>query len=370
MRPGRWRLGRSRLGRWRLVAPLAALLLLASGCAGGGMLQLEATFPDVLDLVPKAFVRAGDVTIGRVTDISLTENDQARVVMEVEPGTGLPAEVEAVLKQTSLLGERYIELRPLSPGGTLSSGVIQETRVVSDLEDLVSTGNDLLAGLATDRLAAMLEAGAVAFGERGQTLGALLTDLETFVGRYDRSSGEVVRLLDAADAMLGGLAEHAETNAAVLADLARATDGLAEEDDRLLDAIQDLGRLADVGAEILATHRAEMDNFLRRLRIVLDQIIRIDGALQNVLTWLPRHNIHVPNGVVFEMSQVWNDFSVCGTHSERNNPSNSCDPPNPGRPNHPIARYPGPDACDARHEGCPYGPDDGQPYRPGEEDDR
>ncbi|MBW3561600.1 MAG: MCE family protein [Actinobacteria bacterium] len=349
----------------RLLAGLAVLLTVAAGCSSDGEVRVEATFDDVMDLVVGGYVMAGDVPVGRIEDISLTDDDRAHVVMSVQPDNGLPAQVEAVLKRTSLLGERYVELHPLSPGGQLSSGTIERTRVLGDIEDLVRTGNDLLLGVATDRLAQAVQAGAVAFGGRGSTLGAFLNRLEVFVGRYEDSTGEVVRLIDAADRLLGGMASAAETNAAALESLARSAAALQEEDDRLLDAVQDLRRLADVSATILAENGPELDALLRRLHLVLDQIMRVDGALQDVLTWLPRHNLHVPNGVLLEMSQVWNDFSFCGQDSEEDNPSNSCDPPNPGRTNHPPPAYQGPDACDSQHQGCPY-PEGAEPYRPGE----
>jgi hypothetical protein len=64
-----------------------------------------------------------------------------------------------------------------------------------------------------------------------------------------------------------------------------------------------------------------------------------------------------------EMAQVWNDFSMCGEDSEEDNPSNSCDPPNPGEGNSPPPTYAGPDDCDLFHDGCPY-PDDAEPYQP------
>lgn len=350
----------------RVLAVLAVLVTVAAGCTGQEPVRVEATFDDVMDLVVDGYVMAGDVPVGRIEAISLTDDDRAHVEMEVRHDHGLPANVEAVLKRTSLLGERYVELRPLEPGGELTSGTIERTRVLGDLEDLVRTGNDLLLGVATDRLAQAVEAGAIALGGRGSTLGTFLNRLEVFVGRYDAGTDEVLRLLDAADRLLAGMATGAETNAQALEALARSSAALQQEDERLLDAVQDLRRLADVAADVLAENRGELDALLRRLHLVLDQLIRIDGALQNVLTWIPRHNLHVPNGVLFEMAQVWNDFSFCGQDSEEDNPSNSCDPPNPGRTNHPPPGYEGPDRCDDEHEGCPY-PPDAEPYKPGED---
>ncbi len=340
---------------------LVALLLVS--CGDGDAIRLEAVFDDVIDLSPRHHVRAGDVPIGTVSSIELTDDDRALVVMEVGSDSGLPAEVEAVLRKTALLGERYVELRPLSDGGELSSGTVATTRVISDIEDLVASGGQLVTAISADQLAQAVRIGAMTLGGRGSALGGLVERLEVFVGRYDEGKGDLLRLIDASDRLLTGMSAEADANADAIAHLARASEALAEEDERLLDSLDDLARLSRVGERILSAHRSEMDAFVRRLRLVVEEIVRIDGALQNVLTWLPRHNLHVPNAVLHEMSQVWNDFSVCGMHDEPDNPSNTCAPSNPGSMNDPPPRYAGPDECDSHHEDCPY-PEGAEPYQP------
>ncbi len=341
----------------RVIPAILAIALAVVGwrtLTSSDPIVLTATFDDVVDLVQQASVQAGDVQIGTVADIELTSDHRARVTMHVQRGTGLPAQVTAVLRQTSILGERFVELRPVEGvTGTLASGTIRKTSSTADLEDLVGNGADLLAYVAADRLSQMVRTGAAAFGGQGLQIAAVLQDLESFVADYDQGKDTVLRLLDNADAMLAGLAPDAEVHAGVLDDLDRATKALGEEDDRLFDALGKLNRLSDVGAQILQDHRGELDRLFPRLRRVVAQLTRVDGALQNFLTWFPRHNLHVANGVLDEMSQVWNDFTVCGYDDEPDNPANSCTPSNPGRSNSPPPGY-APDDCDYEHQGCPY----------------
>lgn len=338
-----------------VVAVVALLALVAGGCAGNDRIVLEATFEDVVDLVPRSMVRTMDVQIGTVDRIELTDDMQAKVTMRVRDDTGLPEDVMAVVRKTQVLGERYIDLVPLSDQGQLSSGTIEETRVVSDLEDLVATGSELLAFVAADQLSAAVHAGATTFGGRGGTLGGLLTDLETFIGRYSAREQDLLRLIDGLDEFLAVTAPEAETHGQALEALARSAAALEEEDERLLDALEDLNRLATVGERIMRDHRQQIDNFWRRFHIILDQVLRIDGALQNVLTWWPRHNLHVRAGVVDEHGQIWADFIFCDTESEdRDNPSATCVPPNPGEKNDPPPFFEGPDECDDRHENCDH----------------
>jgi phospholipid/cholesterol/gamma-HCH transport system substrate-binding protein len=340
---------------------LVALALFAAACspAGDDAMELTATFDDVGDLVTNAHVRAGDVPIGLVTSIELDEDHRARVTMEVRSDTGLPARTEAALNRTSLLGERFIDLRPLAAGGTLRDGDhLTDTRIVTDFEDVVASGDRVLSLVASDQLNAAIETGAVAFGGRGGLLGQLITDVEGFVGSYDEGSDELVRVIDAVDGLASTLAPDAEVNAEGLAVLERASGVLEEEDDRLLDALADLTDLSASGEQLLADHRQELQDSIRRLRILLAQITRIDGAMGDLLTWLPRHNIHVPNGIVLEqasgrhVAQVWLDFVVCGVNDVSGDPARACDPPNPGEPSPKPQQWPRSEECYDDMEAC------------------
>ncbi len=346
--------------RTRFAGIIAVLALAGTACTtlGRGGIEVQAVFDDTIDLVIDAHVRAGDVPIGRIAEISLTDDMRALVTMQIEDDTGLPADVEALLLQTSLLGERFVELRAVGDSGTLADGTfIENTRVVRDIEDLTATGSDLLGLVAADRLAAAVETGAIAFGGRGGVLGTFIDEIETFVGEYDESKDDLVRLIDNMDELLEGLASQADVNADALAVLADASETLGEEDDRLLDALDDLRRLAIVGERVMATNASEIDAGVRRLRRILDQITRIDGAFQDLLTWLPRHNLHVPNAVVGDEAQVWLDFVVCGMSDDPNNPAERCDPypeEDQGKGNEPPAYVDEDDACNDDHDECDH----------------
>lgn len=344
--------------RLRLPALLVAAAIGAAACTAGGgeQITLSAVFDDVADLVPAAHVRAGDVPIGTVEDIELTDGLQARVTMQIRPDTGLPAETQAVLSKTSMLGERFIDLRPIGESGSiddLDGQVLEDTRIVTDLEDLVTSGNSVLAFVAADQVAATVQAGAEAFAGRADLLGAFVEDVNAFVGRYRGGQDDLTRLIDSLDDLTAGLATNAEDNAAALADLRRFSEALQEEDDRLLDALDDVTRLSRVGDRIMEQHRTEMDNFVRRLGVIVGSLTEIDGALQGVLTWFPRHNRHVPNGAVEEHAQVWLDFILCGENDDQGDPSEDCTPPNPGEHAEQPPYHPNDEACMEDPDNCP-----------------
>lgn len=348
------------MSRRRLRNPVlvvvAALALVASGCGGDDeMLTLEALFEDVNELVPRHQVMTADVPIGQVTDVELTDDNRALVTMEVQD-VGLPSQVRAEVDKTQVLGEQYIDLVPLNDEGQLSSGRIEETAVRGELENLIGSGNDFLAYLAADQLSAAVHAGAITFGGRGSTFGSLLTNLEVFVGRFSQREEDLTRLLDGFDQLLAGVAPQADQAGEAVESLARSAQALEEEDERFLDSLEDLRRLAVVGERIMREHRQEIDGNFTRLNRLLAEVTRNEGALEGFLTYWPRHNLHVANGHFNEHGQIHADIIICNTFlEERDNNTMTCDPPNPGGTSHPRSDH-SPDACDIRHQGCPEEP--------------
>ena len=76
---------------------------------GENPISIEVEFADVLDLVPQSTVKVNDVSVGKVTAIDL-EGYQALVTLEVRKDVKLPGNAIAELRQTSLLGEKFVEL--------------------------------------------------------------------------------------------------------------------------------------------------------------------------------------------------------------------------------------------------------------------
>ena len=85
-------------------------LPLPGGAANrGDIFRVTAEFADVLDLVPQSSVKVDQVTVGSVEKIELN-GWTARVTLRLPKNVNLPDNAVAELKQTSLLGEKYVQL--------------------------------------------------------------------------------------------------------------------------------------------------------------------------------------------------------------------------------------------------------------------
>src|SRR6185312_13999121 len=125
--------------RLRALAALCVGVLLLAGCGfrgaysfslpGGADLgdhpyTVQVAFLDVLDLVPQSGVKVADVPVGRVDTIELQDDWTALVTLTVNGDVDLPANAVAKIQQSSLLGEKFIELA--APGNEKPEGRLRD----------------------------------------------------------------------------------------------------------------------------------------------------------------------------------------------------------------------------------------------------
>src|SRR6266480_751408 len=97
-----------------LLLGIASVMTLLSAC-GGGTYSVTATFDDVGDLQKSGAVQVADVRVGKISSISLTKDFRAKVSMAIDKKIHIPKNSEALVRTTSLLGEKFIDLHPLGP---------------------------------------------------------------------------------------------------------------------------------------------------------------------------------------------------------------------------------------------------------------
>ena len=81
----------------------------------------------MLDLVPQSAVKVNDVTVGAVDDDARCDGWHARVhAAAAQTSVQLPDNAVAELRQTSLLGEKFVSLSP--PTGRAAAGPARRRR--------------------------------------------------------------------------------------------------------------------------------------------------------------------------------------------------------------------------------------------------
>ncbi|MEO3748059.1 MCE family protein [Plantactinospora sp. B5E13] len=271
--------------------PELADLPLPGGAPSGPAYRVTAEFTDVLDLVPQAAVKVNDVTVGSVEKVSLA-GWTARVRLRIDHTVRLPGNATAAVRQTSLLGEKYVALAtPVTetPSGELADGAViplTRTKRSAEVEEVLAALGLLLGGGGLDQLKTINEELAAALAGRESAVRDTLHQLDTFVGGLDRQKADLVRAVEALDRLTDRLARQR----AVLGDALDALDPglgvLAEQRKQLSGALTALGELGRVGTRVVTESHDDTVASLRALRPLLEQLVEAGDALPKSLDFM------------------------------------------------------------------------------------
>ena len=300
----------------RILIALLGTSLLASACSlpgnVSGSREITATFEDVGDLVTGHSVQVADVRIGSISEIELTEDYEARVTMSIKDDVFVPKESRALLRTTSLLGEKFIELRPINTddpmaGTDLEDGdVIEETTQAPELEFVAEQAVELLGAVVTTDVATLIETGSVGFGGRGEELQSLVEDFTAVSATLADQTDEIVRIIDALDGATATLAAGSADIDELLVNLARTTEVLAENRDEAIEAIRQLTRLAQVQNDnIFEPYLSVVDTQIKQLDAILGEVDRNQQQVADLLFWVSQFSVKIPEAIPEDFAQVY-----------------------------------------------------------------
>jgi phospholipid/cholesterol/gamma-HCH transport system substrate-binding protein len=253
------------------------LPLPGGAAAGGDVYRVTAEFADVLDLVPQSSVKVDQVTVGTVEKIELN-GWTARVTVRLPKSVKLPDNAVAELKQTSLLGEKYVQLeRPtrVAPTGALSNGdniPLASTGRNTEVEEVLSALSLLLNGGGVAQLKTIQSELSNALGGNETQIRDLIVQLDTFVGGLEKQKAEIVRAIDGIAVLSARIAARKDDLAAALEALPKGLKVLADQRKQLTAMLTALSRLGAVGTKVITATKADTLANLRALAPVLGKL--------------------------------------------------------------------------------------------------
>lgn len=264
---------------------------LPGGAPDGPSYTVTVEFTDVLDLVPQAAVKVNDVTVGSVERIWLV-GWTAQVRLRVASTVRLPDNATAAIRQSSLLGEKFVALAAPageSPQGDLSDGDViplTRTRRSAEVEELLGALGLLLSGGGLAQLRIINQEVAAALEGRETDAKDALRQLDEFVGGLDAQKADIVRAIDALDRLSARLATQRDTIGAAVDALGPGLGVLAEQRQQLTGALTALGELGTVGTRVIGESRDDTVASIAALRPTLDQLVRAGDALPRAMDFL------------------------------------------------------------------------------------
>ncbi|MFI0923464.1 MCE family protein [Streptomyces sp. NPDC021012] len=256
---------------------------------------VTAELDDVLSLVPQSAVKVNDVAVGRVTAIELgTDNWSARVTLEINGDVRLPAGAGARLEQSSLLGEKYIQLvaPPKDDGTRLTDGSvipIARTNRNTEVEEVFGALSLLLNGGGVNQLKTITRELNAALGGREPEVRSMLNRVNTLVTNLDAHRGDITRALDGVNRLSATLAGRKKDVDTVLTGLSPGLKTLENQRGSLLTMLRALDTLSGVAVSTVDASKKDMIADLKALAPTLtalaDAGADLPDSLQVLLTY-------------------------------------------------------------------------------------
>jgi phospholipid/cholesterol/gamma-HCH transport system substrate-binding protein len=287
--------------RWTALVGVLVALATLSGCRFSGAYDLPlpgkqvssgdgyrvtADFAVVVNVVPRTVVMANDVPVGQVDSVRRI-GWHARVTMTIRKDIVLPKDATADVRQTSLLGEKYIQLAApagssVDKQGRLSDGdaiPLSATSRNPEVEEVLGALSFLLSGGGVGQLKTIsVELNKMMDG-RQSDIRDLLGRLDTLVGSLDGQRDNIIAAMDSVNRLTATLNRERKTVGEALDSFGPALKVLDNQEQslvRMLRALDDLGR---VGTRVIRESRQNVVATLRHLAPTLRRLADAGDSL-------------------------------------------------------------------------------------------
>jgi phospholipid/cholesterol/gamma-HCH transport system substrate-binding protein len=308
----------------RVLATACCVMLTGTGCAFHGINSLplpgavgrgpdadvyHVELANVVTMESNSPVLIDDVVVGSVG--AMTVKDwHADVQISVKRNLVIPANVEASIGQTSLLGSMHLELNPplgqkgvgrLKPGATIplsrSSTYPSTEQTLSSLALVVNGGGLGQIGEVIHNFSAALSGNAGAVRD-------LINRFDTLVGTLDEQRNNIVASITALDQLAGSFAAQRDVVTEALRRLPPALDVLIKERPRLTAALEELRKFSNTANGLINDTQSDLVRNLKNLEPTIKGLADVGPDLDTALAAL----------TVFPFTQNFVDRAIRGDY--------------------------------------------------------
>jgi phospholipid/cholesterol/gamma-HCH transport system substrate-binding protein len=292
----------------RTAAATAALAIGIAGCSTGGFngiyslplpggaslgshpYTVTARFANVVDLVPQSAVRVNDVAVGRVSRIYLPPHSwTADVTMVVNGDVRLPANANAELQQSSLLGEWFVALSPPPGGiaeGRLTNGAViplSRTTGNATVEEVLGALSLLLNGGGLAQLHTISSQLNSALSGNEPQIRSLLSQISDLATNLNAHRHDITTALDGLNQLSHTLRTRDQQIGNVLDNLTPGLRVLRDQRAQLVTLLNSLHTLSGVAVDTINKSKADTVASLRALAPILRELADAGQALPQSL---------------------------------------------------------------------------------------
>ncbi|WP_253866461.1 MCE family protein [Prauserella halophila] len=241
--------------------------------------RVKVQFRDVLDLVPQSGVKVDEVPVGRVEEIGLAEDGwTAEVTLLVNGDIDLPANAIANLRQSSLLGEKYVQLSEpgqdvaeaeLTTGDTIP---VERTDRSTEVEEVLGALSMLLNGGGVEQLNNITKELNAALSGNEQDIKGLLRNADKLVSALDAQSGDITSALDGLNRLSMSLKGQKDRIAGAIDNLGPGLEVLEQQRGQLVTMLQALNRVSGVATRTINQSQEDLVANLKALMPTLRKL--------------------------------------------------------------------------------------------------
>lgn len=219
---------------------------------------------------PDADVKLRGVTVGTVESIETRADGLAaiRLAIDADQLARIPADVTVDIASTTVFGAKYVQLVPSAQPATdhLAAGQVLDARHVTvEINTVFQQLTTVLGQIEPEKLNETLGAIATATSGRGDRVGQMLADLESFLAQLDPALPALSADLAAAPVVLNTYADAAQPLLDTAANTGAISRTLVAEQQNLDAFLVGLIGLSDTGTAVLAENHAVLDSTLAAL---------------------------------------------------------------------------------------------------------
>lgn len=297
----------------RRLALLLALAVLGSACSVIGITapcdgtEIIGRFQQVGDLVENANVQSSDVEIGTVSTIEL-DGWEAEVTMCLDKGERVPADTELVVRTTSLLGEKFVDVRPQSEGPPfLEDGDIIDvgsTSKATELEEIFAKLASILGTGNLEQINRFTAAQANILRNRSGQLREVLSRFRRFTDLLDERRTDIAVSIDSLDSVARTIVGDSSILDRFLRTFAGSSRVLEDQKEEIENLLVALDRFTSVTVQLLNSTEQGLDEELRDLRPVLRTAVANSGNLRKSLETLATFSQWFPESMPGDYLQL------------------------------------------------------------------
>jgi phospholipid/cholesterol/gamma-HCH transport system substrate-binding protein len=264
---------------------------------------------NVITMESNSPVMIDDVVVGSVGPMTV-KDWHADVQISVKHDLVIPANVEASIGQTSLLGSMHLELNPplgqpgvgrLRPGATIP---LSRSSTYPSTEQTLSSLSLIINGGGLSQIGEIIHNFSAALAGRGGAVRDLINRFDTFVGTLDQQRDNIVASIQALDQLAGTFAGQREVLTQALRKLPPALDVLIKERPRLTAALDGLRKFSNTATGLINDTQADLVRNLKNLEPTVKGLADVGPDIDTALAALS----------VFPFTQNFVDRAVRGDY--------------------------------------------------------